>query len=103
MLERRCAGLQAVDELFDGVAAGHLSKMAAWVGSPALMLHDLRKLLATVGERVGVSDAVPRRILNQAQQRSDVLHRHYIQVGVGDVRTPGTHSGRAWTTHTLIS
>lgn len=38
-------------ELFDGVATGHLSKMAARVRSPAFMLHDLCKLL-TVGERL---------------------------------------------------
>ena len=88
ILERRCAGLQAGDELFDGVAAGHLSKMAARVGSPTFMLHDLRKLLATVGERLGVGDAVLRRILNHTPQRSDVLHRHYVQPGVEDVRKP---------------
>ncbi len=57
-LARRCAGLQPGDELFKGVASGHLSKMAARVGSPAFMLHDLRKPLATVGERLGMGDAV---------------------------------------------
>lgn len=88
ILERRCAGLKPSDELFKGVAAGHLSKMAARVGSPAFMLHDLRKLLATVGERLGVGDAVLRRILNHTAQKGDVLHRHYVQLGVEDVRTP---------------
>lgn len=85
ILERRCAGLQPGEELFDGVAAGHLSKMAARVGSPAFMLHDLRKLLATVGERLGVGDAVLRRILNHTAQKADVLHRHYVQLEVIDV------------------
>jgi integrase len=86
ILERRCEGLELGEELFDGVAAGHLSKMAARVGSPAFVLHDLRKLLATVGERLGVSDAVLRRILNHTAQKGDVLHRVYVQVGVEDVR-----------------
>lgn len=86
ILERRCDGLQPGDELFDGVAAGHLSKMAARVGSPTFMLHDLRKLLATVGERLGVGDAVLRRILNHTAQKADVLHRNYVQIGVEEVR-----------------
>lgn len=86
VLLRRCEGLQAGDELFAGVAAGHLSKMAVRAGAPSFMLHDLRKLLATVGERLGVSDAVLRRILNHTPQKGDVLHRHYVQLGVEDVR-----------------
>lgn len=86
VLQRRCEGLQTGDELFAGVAAGHLSKMAARAGAPSFMLHDLRKLLATVGERLGVSDAVLRRILNHTPQKGDVLHRHYVQLGVEDVR-----------------
>lgn len=85
LLERRCDGLQADEELFDGVAAGHLSKMAARVGSPSFMLHDLRKLVATVGERLGVGDAVLRRILNHTAQKSDVLHRVYVQLEVNDL------------------
>ncbi len=88
ILERRCAGLQPGDELFKGVAAGHLSKMAARVGAPAFMLHDLRKLLATAGEGLGVGDAVLRRILNHTAQKGDVLHRHYVQLSVEDVREP---------------
>jgi len=86
ILERRCEGLKPGDELFAGVAAGHLSKMAARVGAPAFMLHDLRKLLATVGERLRVGDAVLRRILNHTPQKGDVLHRHYVQLGVEDIR-----------------
>jgi len=90
VLERRCAGLQPEHELFKGVAAGHLSKMAARVGSPAFMLHDLRKLVATAGARLGVGDAVLRRILNHTAQKADVLHRHYVALGVEDVRVPLT-------------
>lgn len=86
ILERRCVGLQPRDDLFAGVSAGHLSKMAARAGSPAFMLHDLRKLVATVGERMGVGDAVLRRILNHTALKSDVLHRHYVQLGVQDLR-----------------
>lgn len=67
------------------IAAGHLSKIAARVGSPAFMVHDLLKMLATVGERLGVGDAVLLRILNHTAQKTDVLHRHYVQLGVEDV------------------
>ncbi len=88
ILERRCAGLQPAQELFEGVAAGHLSKMAARAGSPAFMLHDLRKLVATTGERLGLGDAVLRRILNHTPPKSDVLHRHYVSLGVEDIREP---------------
>lgn len=85
ILQRRCAGLQVEDELSEGVAAGHLSNMAARVGSPAFMLHDLRKLLATVGQRLGVGDAVLRRLLNHTPPRGDVLHRHYVELKVEDI------------------
>lgn len=88
ILERRCAGLQPRDELFDGVSAGHLSKMAARAGSPDFMLHDLRKLVATVGERLGLGDAALRRILNHTPPKSDLLHRHYVSLGVEDIREP---------------
>lgn len=88
VLERRCAGLLAEDALFAGVAADHLSKMAARVGSPPFMLHDLRKLLATEGERLNVGDAVLRRLLNHTPPRSDVLHRHYVDLKVEDIRYP---------------
>lgn len=88
VLGRRCAGLQPDDELFAGVAADHLSKMAARVGSPTFMLHDLRKLLATVGERLGLGDAVLRRVLNHTPPKSDTLHRHYVSLNVEDVRVP---------------
>ena len=49
------------------------------------MLHDLRKLVATVGEKLGLSEAVLRRILNHTAPKSDVLHRHYVSLGAGDV------------------
>lgn len=78
LLERRCEGLQAGDELFGGVSADHITKMAERAGSPAFRLHDLRKLLATVGEQLGVGDAALRRILNHTPPKSDVLHRHYV-------------------------
>ncbi len=86
ILERRCAGLNPEDELFAGVSAEHLYNMAMRIGSPRFMLHDLRKLLATVGEKVGVGDAVLRRLLNHTAPKTDVLHRHYVGLGVEDVR-----------------
>ena len=49
------------------------------------MLHDLRKLVATVGKQLGIDDAVLRRILNHTPPRSDVLHRHYVELGAGDL------------------
>lgn len=49
------------------------------------MLHDLRKLVATVGEKLGISDAVLRRIPNHTAPRTDVLHRHYVGLSDGDV------------------
>lgn len=71
ILDRRCNGLDDQDELFAGVSAEHLSNMAMRAGSPRFMLHGLRKLVATVGERIGLSSAV--------------LHRHYVGLGVADV------------------
>ncbi len=53
--------------------------------SSRFMLHDLRKLVATVGEKLGLSSAVLRRILNHTAPKSDVLHRHYVSLGVNDV------------------
>lgn len=88
LLERRCTGLDQDDELFRGVAADHLAKMAARVGAPAFMLHDLRKMVATAGERLGIGDAVLRRILNHTPPRGDVLHRHYVTISVEDIREP---------------
>lgn len=88
ILERRCSGLEPEDELFAGVSAEHIHSMAMRQGAPRFMLHDLRKLVATVGERLGLSDAVLRRILNHTAPKGDVLHRHYVGVGVNDVLEP---------------
>lgn len=88
ILERRCAGLQADDELFAGVSADHVSEMATRMGAPRFMLHDLRKLVATVGEKLGLGDAVLRRILNHTAPKTDVLHRHYVGFNEGDI-APG--------------
>ena len=85
ILERRCEGLNPEGELFKGVSADHLYNMAMRVGAPRFMLHDLRKLVATVGEKRGLSSAVLRRILNHTPPKSDVLHRHYVSLGVSDV------------------
>jgi hypothetical protein len=49
------------------------------------MLHDLRKLVATVGEKLGLGDAVLRRILNHTGPKSDVLHRHFVGLDESDV------------------
>ena len=56
------------------------------LGSPRFMLHDLRKLVATVGEKLGLGSTVLRRILNHTAPKTDVLHRHYVGLGVEDVR-----------------
>ena len=85
ILERRCLGLEPDDELFKGVSAEHISKMAMRLGSPRFMLHDLRKLVATTGEKLGLSSAILRRILNHTAPKSDVLHRHYVSLSVTDV------------------
>jgi len=88
ILERRVSGLTDDDFLFGGVSAEHVAEMASRVGAPKFMLHDLRKLLATTGERLSVGDAVLRRILNHTVKRSDVLHRHYVSLGLLDIREP---------------
>ncbi|MFZ2326515.1 MAG: integrase family protein [Rhodoferax sp.] len=85
ILERRCEGLNPGDELFAGVSAEHLSNMAIRAGAPRFMLHDLRKLVATVGEKLGLGDAVLRRILNHTAPKGDVLHRHYVQLESDDM------------------
>jgi len=85
ILERRCLGLDAGEQLFKGVSAEHVHSMAMRLGSPRFMLHDLRKLVATVGEKLGLGDAVLRRILNHTAPKTDVLHRHYVQLSEADV------------------
>jgi hypothetical protein len=49
------------------------------------MLLGLRKLVATVGKKRGLSDAVLRRTLNYIAPKTDVLHRHYVGLTDGDV------------------
>ena len=88
ILERRCAGLDAGDELLRGVSAEHVHSMVMRQGGPRFMLHDLRKLVETTGERLGLGDAARRRILNYTPPKSDVLHRHYVHLDVEDIREP---------------
>ena len=71
--------------LFKGVSAEHIHSMAMRLGAPRFMLHDLRKLVATVGEKLGLGDAVLRRILNHTAPKSDVLLRQYVGLNLGDV------------------
>ena len=85
ILERRCLGLKPDDELFKGVSAEHISEMTMRFGSPRFMLHDLRKMMATVGEKLELGDAVLRRILNHTAPKTDVLHRHYVGLNDADV------------------
>lgn len=85
ILDRRCAGLAPEDLLFKGVSAEHLWNMAQRQGAPRFMLHDLRKMVATVGQKLGISDAVLRRILNHIAPKTDVLNRHYVGLTSDDV------------------
>lgn len=86
ILERRCAGLAPEDVLFKGVSAEHVASMAQRQGAPRFMLHDLRKMVATVGQKLGLGDAVLRRILNHFAPKTDVLNRHYVGLSGDDVR-----------------
>lgn len=88
ILERRMTGLTDDQRLFEDVSIDHLAEMAERAGAPKFMLHDLRKLLATTGERLGFSDAVMRRILNHKAKHSDTLHRHYVNLTISDIREP---------------
>jgi integrase len=85
VLARRCHGLGQDDKLFEGVSADHVSEMAERIGAPKFMLHDLRKLIASIGSRLAMGDAVLRRILGHAPKRGDVLHRHYVSLDVMDI------------------
>ncbi|WP_342617109.1 hypothetical protein [Rhodoferax sp. GW822-FHT02A01] len=38
-----------------------------------------------MGEKLGLGDAVLRRILNHTAPKTDVLHRHYVGLNEGDV------------------
>jgi integrase len=88
ILQRRCESIRADELLFSGVSGEHLAEMAQRLGAPAFMLHDLRKLLATVGERLQISESILRRILNHASARSDTLYRHYVSIELSDIQKP---------------
>ena len=59
--------------------------MTMQLGVPRFMLHDLRKLVGTTGEKLDLSSAVLRRVLNHTAPKSDVLHRHYVSLNESDV------------------
>lgn len=88
ILRRRFDGLVDADKLFAGVAKEHVYNMAIRQGAPRFMLHDLRKLVATTGERLKVGDAVLRRILNHTAPKSDVLHSTYVSLNAKDISGP---------------
>lgn len=88
ILRSRCENVRAGEKLFEGISAEHVAEMAERAGAPEFMLHDLRKLLATIGEQLGLSDAIKRRILNHAAKRDDTLHRHYVSLADADIRGP---------------
>jgi integrase len=85
ILLRRCDGLEMADRVFEGLSADHVTEMAARAGAPGFTLHDLRKLLASIGARLGIGDAILRRILGHAPKRGDVLHRHYVSLSTSDI------------------
>lgn len=86
ILGHRCANLEPEDLLFKGVSADHMWEMAMRHGAPRFMLHDLRKMVATVGQKLGLGDAVLRRILNHTAPKTDILNRHYVGLSDRDVR-----------------
>lgn len=51
-------------------------------------MRDLRKLLASVVARQGVSGRILRRILEHAPMLGDALHRHYVSLEARDVAGP---------------
>jgi integrase len=88
IFRRRLSTVIEDEPIFKGISVEHISEMAERAGAPRFMLHDLRKLVATTGEKLGLSDATNRRILNHAAKRSDTLHRHYVQLTAADIRAP---------------
>ena len=64
ILARCSEALSPEDMMFMGVSADHLWAIAMRLGAPRFMLHDLRKMVATVGQKLREGDAVLRRILN---------------------------------------
>nr|WP_273654992.1 site-specific integrase [Caballeronia novacaledonica] len=88
ILERRCQTLEPSARLFAGLSADHVTEMAERAGAPKFTLHDLRKLVASVGARLNVGDAILRRILGHAPKFGDTLHKHYVRLGPSDVLEP---------------
>ena len=88
ILQRRCDALEADELLFSCVSGEHLAEMAERLGAPDFMLHDLRKLLATVGEKLQIPESILRRILNHISARSDTLYRHYVSIELSDIEKP---------------
>ena len=86
ILQRRCEGLQGQERLFAGVSKDHITEIAVRRGAPKFMLHDLRKLVATTGERLKLTDSTLRRILNHTAPKSDTLHSHYVSLNAEDVK-----------------
>ena len=86
ILERRIA-TTADGKIFGGMSAEHVSSMAERAGAPRFMLHDLRKMFATIGEKTGVRESVLRGLLNHVAKRSDTLNRHYVQLTSQDLRS----------------
>ena len=85
LLAPLCASCQTDEQIFNGISADHAAARAQRAGAPKFMLHDLRKLFATMGKKLGVADAVMRRILNHTPPKSDVMHRHYVALGCADI------------------
>jgi integrase len=88
ILRRRLEQTQGDVGLFEPVAPDHVAKMAIRHGAPKFMLHDLRKMVATVAEQLGLSDTIKRRLLNHAAPRGDTLNRHYVCLEAKDIREP---------------
>ncbi|WP_187645113.1 tyrosine-type recombinase/integrase [Cupriavidus campinensis] len=99
ILVRRCVACQSGTRLFERLSVDHVAEMALRAGAPAFTLHDLRKLVATVGAKLGLSDAVLRRILGHAPKRADVLHRHYVSLDVEAIAEPMELIQRTLTSH----
>lgn len=85
ILERRSEGLSPEDMMFRGAVQIICERMAMRLDAPRFMLHDLRKMVATVGQKLGLGDAVLRRILNHTAPKTDVLNRHYVGLTGDDV------------------
>jgi len=85
ILRRCCEGLAGSQKLFNGVSVEHLAEMAIRAGAPKFMLHDLRKLHASIAKNIGTDDSFIRRILNHSAPKNDVLNRNYISISYKDL------------------